>query len=68
MYTPWYDQTQMQNAHISKYSKVFAFLRILDGLYIYVCVCIICIMYIIYVYVCIYSYMHTHGFLQKCDH
>ena len=36
--------------------------------YIYICVCIICIMYIIYVYVCIYSYMHTHGFLQKCDH
>ena len=36
--------------------------------YIYIYVCIICIMYIIYVYVCIYSYMHTHGFLQKCDH
>ena len=62
MYTPWHDQTQMQNAHISKYSKVFAFLRILDGLYI------LYIIYVYYICICIYSYMHTHGFLQKCDH
>ena len=58
MYTPWHDQTQMQNAHISKYSKVFAFLRILDGLYIYMCVYY---MYNVY-YICICMYIFIHAY------